>query len=516
MLIIRLRASMQRLASWLIALSLFCCAKQALCQEFNQGSGPSSAQCRVRVVSNDVFVSNQERVETGYYVQPPGIILNPSGWPYFAWSDSPLGVVRTRDGAGYLFFGSDGGCHENCDGAAPRSGSITVSEGTLDHPLGGNIGPGSNPLPSEFLLPTSANLPPTMDYVGGGPVYRVPGGEPGADNLLVVYHVERPLPSGNFWTWLGLAKSTDEGATWQDLGIFLSFTLPFNPRAVLLDMGLENLVVATDRTTLQKYFYIYFPEFYWLNNIHIDPRSRDVSVARAPYEELLTAAFMNHSVTVPRLFHKYYKGEWDEPGLGGESTDLFANGQGIDGYPHVAWSDYRNRFVMIMNNLQSIAYGESVDGLHWPPLQIIFGTTPQIPVYPYANIVGSGNDPSILGDTFYSYYTAWPLGVSWQPATLNQLTITTAAGLKGVVPSSTVAGGAAFTLTLNGDGFVETSSVTWNASPRATTYVSSTQLTAQIPASDIAGAGEVQVEVFNPAPCGGNSIARQFTIQPPK
>jgi hypothetical protein len=154
------------------------------------------AQC-AHVVSNDVVVSDDERREVGYHVQPPGIIPDPGVWPYFAWSDTPLGVVRVRDGEGYLFFGSDGGCHKGCNQAIQRWGSITVSTGTFDHPLGQPSGD-PNPPPSEFLLPTSANLPSTIDYVGGGPVYRVPEGEPGEGSLLIVYHAERP--ANPFWS----------------------------------------------------------------------------------------------------------------------------------------------------------------------------------------------------------------------------------------------------------------------------------------------------------------------------
>ena len=132
----------------------------------------------------------------------------------------------------------------------------------------------------------------------------------------------------------------------------------------------------------------------------------------------------------------------------------------------------------------------------------------------YANAVGLGPDPGILGDTFYSYYTEWPSGESWNPATLKRLTITTAAALTSIVPASTTAGGSGFTLTVNGDHFVSSSRVTWNGSPRATTYDSATQLTAQILSSDIAGAGEANVRVSNPDPCGGDSDAKSFRIYP--
>jgi hypothetical protein len=126
-------------------------------------SGSAPVACQVRVVANDVVVSDEERRAAAYQVQPAGIVPNPGQWPYFAWPDTQLGVVRTRDGAGYLFFGSDGGCHNDCNSKTPRSGSITVSQGTLDHPLGLPVAADPSPPPSEFLLPTSVNLPATMD-----------------------------------------------------------------------------------------------------------------------------------------------------------------------------------------------------------------------------------------------------------------------------------------------------------------------------------------------------------------
>ncbi|MEW5868603.1 MAG: C39 family peptidase, partial [Chloroflexota bacterium] len=84
--------------------------------------------------------------------------------------------------------------------------------------------------------------------------------------------------------------------------------------------------------------------------------------------------------------------------------------------------------------------------------------------------------------------------------------------LSNLNPSSATAGGAAFTLTVNGTNFVNGSVVRWNGSNRTTTYVSATQLTAAITAADIATAGTVPVTVFNPTPGGGTSNAVNFTI----
>jgi hypothetical protein len=377
-------------------------------------------QCRVRVIANDVVVSAKDWHEVAHHVLPPGVVENPDQWPFFAWSDTPLGVVRTHDKKGYLFFGSDGGNHPFDGHLTSRAGSITTSTGTLDHPLGLPTGD-PNPPPSEFLLPKSHNLPATMDYVGGGPVYRVPEGEPGAGNLLIVYHAERP--ANPFWSWLGLAKSADEGSTWEDLGLIISGPQPYTAKGAL-DIGDGNLVVATDPTTSQKYFYIFFPEHCWINSTKFCSGFTYLSVARAPYEALLKAAM--DGTTASELFHKYYEGQWHQPGMGGKASELFPTVTGeTDGDPQVVWSAYRKRFIAIMDNSQYIAYGESVDGLDWPAMQVILGKNPQTPVYAYANAVGLGPDPAILGQTFYSYYTEWPTGESWNPAEIKRLTITT-------------------------------------------------------------------------------------------
>ena len=82
--------------------------------------------------------------------------------------------------------------------------------------------------------------------------------------------------------------------------------------------------------------------------------------------------------------------------------------------------------------------------------------------------------------------------------------------ITGLNPSSAAVGGPAFTLTVNGTGFVSGSVVRWNGSARATTYVSDTRLTASIPAADIAAVGPANVTVFNPAPGGGTSNTAAF------
>lgn len=108
-----------------------------------------------------------------------------------------------------------------------------------------------------------------------------------------------------------------------------------------------------------------------------------------------------------------------------------------------------------------------------------------------------------------------PGGGSSPAATFTITTATPAPTTTSIIPNIAVAGGTAFALMVNGTNFANNSTVNWNGSGRATTFVSTTQLTAQILASDIATAGTATVTVVTPAPGGGTSNAQTFTIASP-
>lgn len=83
---------------------------------------------------------------------------------------------------------------------------------------------------------------------------------------------------------------------------------------------------------------------------------------------------------------------------------------------------------------------------------------------------------------------------------------TVAAGapsISSLSPNTTVMGGAAFTLTVSGSGFVSGAVVYFHGNSRSTTFVSSTKVSANITAADIATAQTVPVYVKNP---GGTGI----------
>ena len=93
------------------------------------------------------------------------------------------------------------------------------------------------------------------------------------------------------------------------------------------------------------------------------------------------------------------------------------------------------------------------------------------------------------------------------------LTATANPVITGLSPSSATAGGPSFTLTVNGSGFLNTSTVQWNGSSLTTTYISGTQLSAVVPSAQIATPGLANVSVLNPGGVTSNAVT--FTITAP-
>lgn len=94
-----------------------------------------------------------------------------------------------------------------------------------------------------------------------------------------------------------------------------------------------------------------------------------------------------------------------------------------------------------------------------------------------------------------------------------QYTVTGASlSLTALSPSSAVAGAAGFTLTAAGSGFTSQSQVMWNGVPETTTFVTSTTISAQVPAADIANAGTANISVADATRGTSNSLP--FTIVP--
>jgi len=127
---------------------------------------------------------------------------------------------------------------------------------------------------------------------------------------------------------------------------------------------------------------------------------------------------------------------------------------------------------------------------------------------PASDLASSGTFPVTVSNPAPGGGTSAPVNFTVQGASNPQPTIT------NLSPSSASAGSGPLTLTINGSGFIASSTVTFNGALHAATFVSSGQLNITLTASDLAAVGSFAVVVSNPAPGGGLSNAVAFAVQP--
>lgn len=376
------------------------------------------AKGTLTIAASTVVVSAQQRLAFTKNVHPKGIV----GATGFDWPDTELGIIR--NGTSYIFFGSDGSCHGHCGTVFERDGSITRTIGTLDNPL-------LDGSATETVLPQTPDLAKhAVIYLGGGAVYRVPAGHPGAGCLLLAYQAARNtnlITHDGMYGYIGLAKSTDQGITWTDLGLIIGANQPFIPNAPPAtneyDIGNGNLIADPTDTWL----YIYFPDK--LKHINPPGKLSDTyfSVARVGLNDLLAAAFNRHPPARLPRFTKYNNGQWTQPGIGGESSMILPGPYPpYAGDNFVAYSDFLHCYIAFLDDTRHISYATSRDGVHFSTPVLLKSFENEKVSAEYAVAIGEGADPSRLGQQFYIFFTYYPTdGTGWNGASLRRLTVNT-------------------------------------------------------------------------------------------
>ena len=124
-----------------------------------------------------------------------------------------------------------------------------------------------------------------------------------------------------------------------------------------------------------------------------------------------------------------------------------------------------------------------------------------------------GVSVKILGNTVASYQSP---NLNPYPATpiLQATTTCFAPMLNGISPTSALVGSPQLTLALTGSNFVPDSVVSFDGQALDTDFLDPDDLTAVVPASDLAIAGSFPVTVTNPDSPGGTSSPVTFTVTP--
>jgi len=287
------------------------------------------------------------------------------------WPDGVMGVLRTD--VNYQFF-------------AGNSRLVGIANGTLENPI-------SNSALPEVKI---KNLKQSFTYASGGPVYQDASGM-----LLMIYHAENDVTPGSetFYSYLGMAKSTDNGKTWLDLGLFITPEIVDNI-SYAEDVGSGPFVIVGD------YMYVYFKDTLKMVDTRYDV---NFAVARAKLADVIQAARDNDALV---SWSKYYRGTWEEPGLGGKSDPIETGNLPTANFD-VAYGSSIQKFIAIITGYSGDAmklyYSESTDGIHWSarqPVDVSEGEQ----VYP--TIISLEEDPKNPGNSFYIYYLHT---LSWQP-----------------------------------------------------------------------------------------------------
>ncbi len=84
--------------------------------------------------------------------------------------------------------------------------------------------------------------------------------------------------------------------------------------------------------------------------------------------------------------------------------------------------------------------------------------------------------------------------------------------ITALAPTQQAAGSTSQALTVTGSGFINASTLTYNGAPHSASFVSGSQLSVTLTASDMAATGTYPVVVTNPAPGGGASGSMDFDV----
>ncbi|MBP1994421.1 hypothetical protein [Paenibacillus eucommiae] len=283
------------------------------------------------------------------------------------WPDGAMGI--TKSGSNYMFH-------------AANSTKVTRTIGTLTNPIASKVGAGVS----------ISGIPSSYNYAAGGPVYK----DPATGTLLMFYHVEI-WPGGDhtkYYSLLAMSKSTDDGATWTDLGEIVRPNVPYSASATQgYEVGAGTYVKAGD------YFYLYFRDYLAGGGYN------NIAVARAKISDVVDAA-INSNTVVP--WKKYYSGTWTEDGIGGLS-DYLETGNPATGWLSASYNTYLNKYIMcVLENVTAtnthLKIIESDDGLNFNSGRTLIVNNSN--EYFYPTLVGMGEDPTITDGQFYVYYTS--------------------------------------------------------------------------------------------------------------
>ncbi len=398
----------------------------------------------------------------------PGVVVLPLGarGPLgfkFGPVDGVMGGVKEGPNQ-YRFFGSGESLNTSaCPGTPGVQGAFAFTSSLSTSPPSFTSDCKALVQPSGPLVETGIVGAYDRNYLGGGPAMRVthPDGRRG---VLLVYHSEvqwyddGPCATGTtlcFYGTLGMAFSSDDGATFQKLGLiiqahisratfhtppFLGGNVPIGNGPFVLGDASGNAVDPRTADPSQTYIYVFYVD----NQEDLGaadpcaPSKACLAVARAPLSAVIEAAFAGDGVTLTGLFRKYFNGGFEEPAAppdpngtlptnnAGRYTPVLKNAFS----PSAVYDATAGQVILATVASAQIQLRVSQNLLDWsqPAVATLAEAAPFAEVR-YPSLIGELDDANVAGGAPWLFYSREPPDGTWPQTEFMtkriQLTLTT-------------------------------------------------------------------------------------------
>jgi hypothetical protein len=189
------------------------------------------------------------------------------------------------------------------------------------------------------------------------------------DTLVGFYHAEdhwvrATNPEGIAWKSLARTTSNDNGFSWSE-GEQIITSPTAKPESPTWGGAGDNCVIWDDQN---KRWLCYYQEHWLMMAVSYDPEGK------------------------PGTWFKYYNGEFNQPGLGGESSPIPGLRPVPGGNPSVHYNSYLDRFVMVWHSWvsTSIYISTSIDGVVWEQPRLLEANSGSRRAW-YPTIIGDSN-----------------------------------------------------------------------------------------------------------------------------
>jgi hypothetical protein len=382
----------------------------------------------------------------------PGVVVLPLGARtqlgfQFGPVDGVMGGVKESPNH-YRFFGSGESLNTKaCPGTPGVQGVYAFTADLSVSPPSFTTNCTALLQPSGPLVETGIDGPFDRNYVGGGPTMRVthPDGRRG---VLLVYHAEiqwyddGPCASGTtlcFYGTLGMAFSSDDGVTFQKLGLiiqshisratfhtppYLGGNVPIGNGPFVLGDASGNAVDPRTADPTQTYIYVFYVD----NQEDLGssdpcaPSKACLAVARAPLSQVIQAAFAGDGITLSGLFQKYYNGGFGQPAAPPDPNGtLPTNNAGpytplLKGAfsPSAVYHATTGQVILASVTAGQIQLRVSQNLLDWsePPVATLSEAAPFAEVR-YPSLIGELEDADVAGGQPWLFYSREPPNGTW-------------------------------------------------------------------------------------------------------